>query len=346
TQLIMMSMLNIEQSHTCGELRPAHVGEEVTLWLDFSGLAKMYLKKALCDLHPESVIRVKGTARLQPDGQENKMPTGEVEVLAESVEILNVCHQLPCEIKDFVKYNLRLRSQLVMKIRDDLCYVHGGLWMLKTPTLFKRTPWGAKKFVVPSREPGQFYSLPQSLQQFKQHLMVAVIDRYFQLARCYRDEGSKPDRQPEFTQGLVQYAWPVLVGSNNLLLLLRFVGQIKICIRTFFISIQKHLKSKDQEPLKKTARSQFNQDDPSLLSHLLEALDSGAHPHGGIAWGLDHLVSIIVGTPSIRDVIAFPKSFRGNDLMSHAPDFVSENQRKPYHISVKWPADGEGNQEK
>uniref|UniRef100_A0A674C2J7 Aspartyl-tRNA synthetase 2, mitochondrial n=1 Tax=Salmo trutta TaxID=8032 RepID=A0A674C2J7_SALTR len=460
------------QSHTCGELRPAHVGEEVTLWLDFSGLAKMYLKKALCDLHPESVIRVKGTARLQPDGQENKeMPTGEVEVLAESVEILNVCHQLPCEIKDFVKYNLRLRSQLVMKIRDDLCYVHGGLWMLKTPTLFKRTPWGAKKFVVPSREPGQFYSLPQSLQQFKQHLMVAVIDRYFQLARCYRDEGSKPDRQPEFTQGLVQYAWPVLVGSNNLLLLLRFVGQIKIgcnsllgsvlytqCIRTFFISIQKHLKSKDQEPLKKTARSQFNQvclphvlknhaaftvrsrpllgkaqaslvfhflwvvdfplflpkeddpgqldsahhpftaplpedthllysqshsvhgqhydlvlnrceigggfililkaseqqyvleiilkDDPSLLSHLLEALDSGAHPHGGIAWGLDHLVSIIVGTPSIRDVIAFPKSFRGNDLMSHAPDFVSENQRKPYHISVKWPADGEGNQEK
>ncbi|XP_029560666.1 aspartate--tRNA ligase, mitochondrial-like [Salmo trutta] len=161
----------------------------------------MYLKKALCDLHPESVIRVKGTARLQPDGQENKeMPTGEVEVLAESVEILNVCHQLPCEIKDFVK----------------------GLWMLKTPTLFKRTPWGAKKFVVPSREPGQFYSLPQSLQQFKQHLMVAVIDRYFQLARCYRDEGSKPDRQPEFTQ--------------------------------------KHLKSKDQEPLKKTARSQFNQE--------------------------------------------------------------------------------------
>uniref|UniRef100_A0A4W5QQ51 Aspartyl-tRNA synthetase 2, mitochondrial n=1 Tax=Hucho hucho TaxID=62062 RepID=A0A4W5QQ51_9TELE len=83
-----------------------------------------------------------------------------------------------------------------------------------------------------------------------------------------------------------------------------------------------------------------------FLSHLLEALDSGAPPYSGIAWGFDRLVSIIVGTPSIRDMIAFPKSFRGHDLMSHAPDFVSENELKPYHISVNWPEDSEGNQEK
>lgn len=83
-------------------------------------------------------------------------------------------------------------------------------------------------------------------------------------------------------------------------------------------------------------------EDSSLLSHLMEALDSGAPPHGGIALGLDRLVAIIVGAPSIRDVIAFPKSFRGHDLMSGAPDFVSEEELKPYHISVNWPTEDQG----
>uniref|UniRef100_A0A8C8CGM5 Aminoacyl-transfer RNA synthetases class-II family profile domain-containing protein n=1 Tax=Oncorhynchus tshawytscha TaxID=74940 RepID=A0A8C8CGM5_ONCTS len=440
TQQIIMSVLNIDlsfRSHTCGELRPADVGEEVTLcgWVqylrqdlfvimrDFSGLAqilipqdedKMNLKTALCDLPPESVIRVKGTVRLRPDGQENKMPTGEIEVLAESVEILNVCRKLPFEIKDFVKkseslrmqyryldlrssqmqYNLRLRSQLVMKMREYLCNVHGFV-DVETPTLFKRTPGGAKEFVVPSREPGRFYSLPQSPQQFKQLLMVAGIDRYFQLARCYRDEGSKPDRQPEFTQvdiemsfvdqagirglieGLVQYSWPVekdpvstpfpcityekamkdygvdkpdtrfamklmdiskTFHNTEIEFLKDALNQPGGCIQAICIPDgAKHLKGKDHESLKQTARTQFGQEDPSLLSHLLEALDSGAPPHGGIALGLDRFLSIIVGAPSIRDVIAFPKSFRGHDLMSRAPDFVSEDELKSYHIAVNWP---------
>ncbi|CAF90609.1 unnamed protein product [Tetraodon nigroviridis] len=187
------------------------------------------------------------------------MPTGEIEVLAESVEVYNVCRKLPFEVKDFVKMfvvgqkseslrmqyryldlrssrmqrNLRLRSQLVMKMREFLCNLHGFV-DVETPTLFKRTPGGAKEFVVPSREPGRFYSLPQSPQQFKQLLMVAGIDRYFQIARCYRDEGSKPDRQPEFTQvdiemsfveqtgimslveALLQHSWPDQLGPLQL----------------------------------------------------------------------------------------------------------------------------------
>uniref|UniRef100_A0A672N7L0 Aspartyl-tRNA synthetase 2, mitochondrial n=1 Tax=Sinocyclocheilus grahami TaxID=75366 RepID=A0A672N7L0_SINGR len=277
---VMCSNLGIEKcslrSHTCGELCWSHVDEEVTLcgWVqylrqdlfvilrDFSGLvqilipqdeSKSELKNAFLGLTVESVIMVKGRVRRRPEGQENKkMSTGEIEVCAESMEVLNTCRKLPFEIKEFVKksevlrmqyryldlrsprmqYNLRLRSQMVMKMREFLCNLHGFV-DVETPTLFKRTPGGAKEFVVPTGDPGKFYSLPQSPQQFKQLLMVAGIDRYFQLARCYRDEGSKPDRQPEFTQvdieisfvdqagvmslieGLIHYSWPEDKGQMN-----------------------------------------------------------------------------------------------------------------------------------
>ncbi|XP_063741972.1 aspartate--tRNA ligase, mitochondrial isoform X2 [Eleginops maclovinus] len=594
------------RSHTCGELRPHHVGGSVTLcgWVqylrqdlfvilrDFSGLAQVlipqeesasHLKAMLCDLTTESVVKVTGTVRRRPAGQENKgMPTGEIEVLAESVEVLNVCCTLPFEIKDFVKKsealrmkyryldlrssqmqrNLRLRSQLVMRMREFLCKEHGFV-DVETPTLFKRTPGGAKEFVVPSREPGRFYSLPQSPQQFKQLLMVAGVDRYFQVARCYRDEGSRPDRQPEFTQvdiemsfveqagilslveGLLAHSWPAEKGPVQVPFqtmtyeeAMRDYGvdkpDTRFCMKLMdlspvFSSTQieflrsalsqpagsvqaicvpsgvKLFSAKDLEELKQTAKTQFRQlsvvlvradgtlksplkkllsasateemlqgtgaqpgdllllaagalhavrpllgklrlqcaellesrgmsvrdpsafhflwvvdfplflpkeedpeqlesahhpftaprpedthllytephkvrgqhydlvlngceigggsirihkaseqlhvlksvlkEDPSLLSHLLEALDSGAPPHGGIALGLDRLVSIMVGAHSIRDVIAFPKSFRGHDLMSCAPDLVSDEELQSYHISVNWPAEQEGGEE-
>uniref|UniRef100_A0A8D2DMT9 Aspartyl-tRNA synthetase 2, mitochondrial n=1 Tax=Sciurus vulgaris TaxID=55149 RepID=A0A8D2DMT9_SCIVU len=222
---------------------------------DFHGLVQVVIpqdesaasvKKILCEAPLESVVQVSGTVISRPPGQENpKMPTGEIEIKVKTAELLNSCKRLPFEIKDFVKktealrlqyryldlrsfqmqYNLRLRSQVVMKMREYLCNLHGFV-DIETPTLFKRTPGGAKEFLVPSREPGKFYSLPQSPQQFKQLLMVGGLDRYFQVARCYRDEGSRPDRQPEFTQidiemsfvdqtgirslieGLLQYSWP------------------------------------------------------------------------------------------------------------------------------------------
>uniref|UniRef100_A0A8C8F6X4 Aminoacyl-tRNA synthetase class II (D/K/N) domain-containing protein n=1 Tax=Oncorhynchus tshawytscha TaxID=74940 RepID=A0A8C8F6X4_ONCTS len=360
-------------------------------------------------------IRVKGT----------KKPTGEVEVLAESVEILNVCHKLPCEIKDFVKKSESLRMQYLSDVN-------------------------------------------------------VLSGKYFQLAQCYRDEGSKPDRQPEFTQlieGLVQNAWPVEKGyfstplpcmmyeeamkdyggdietfpNTEIEFLKEALNQPGSCIQAmcvpdgavstvklkpiFFLQILfceqavedqcilkiniyffhddcsfespdfhyfllqcpllGKLRLQCAEPLEGSGMAVGNpsafhflwvvdfplflpkeddpeqldsahhpfteplpedthllhsqceigggsilihkaseqqhvletilKDDPSLLSHLLEALDSGAPLHGGIS------------EPSIRDVIAFPKSFRGHDLMSHAPDFVSENELKPYHISVNWP---------
>uniref|UniRef100_A0A8C3QET2 Aspartyl-tRNA synthetase 2, mitochondrial n=1 Tax=Cyanoderma ruficeps TaxID=181631 RepID=A0A8C3QET2_9PASS len=555
----------VPRTNTCGELRSAHVGQKVTLygWVQYQ---RQGLFLVLRDFQGLTQVIIP---------QDEKMPTGDIEVKAETAEILNSCKKLPFEIKDFVKKSealrmqfryldlrsprlqsaLRLRSRLVMSMRQYLCNLHGFV-DVETPTLFKRTPGGAKEFLVPSREPGKFYSLPQSPQQFKQLLMVGGLDRYFQVARCYRDEGSRPDRQPEFTQidiemsfvdqagiqrlieGLLQHSWPeergsimtpfpsmtyeealaeygtdkpdtrfgmkivdisdVLRGSD-----IHFVqnalshphGSIRaICISQGV----RYLTNKDLESLKESAKSQFNQEimeiirrpdgslkslltkflgereksgliqalkiqegdvvllaagehkqvccalgalrllsanlleaaglalrdptafhflwvvdfplflpkaenptelesahhpftaphpsdasllysdptkvrsqhydlvlngnevgggsirihsaeqqrfvlekvlkeDSEVLSHLIEALELGAPPHGGIALGLDRLISLIVDAPSIRDVIAFPKSFRGRDLMGNAPDYVTPEELEPYHIQVSWP---------
>jgi len=174
-------------------------------------------------LHSESVIQITGKVRMRPAGTENpKIPTGQVEVLVQELTVLNEAAPLPFQIDDpeaaarvneeiRLQYryldlrrpemtrNLRLRSKAAITTRAYMD--EQGFLEVETPTLFKSTPEGAREFLVPNRrEPGTFYALPQSPQQFKQILMVSGVERYFQLARCYRDEDLRADRQPEFTQ--------------------------------------------------------------------------------------------------------------------------------------------------
>ena len=223
------------RTHTCGELRKSHVGKDITLcgWVDtirehgkisFIDLRDRYGKTQIIligkhDLKNEYVISVTGKVQERKKGTENKeLPTGEVEVFSENLEILNSSEILPFEINKSgvneeirlqyrfldlrnsdIQKNLYLRHKLVKSFRDF--FDKEGFIEIETPLLGKSTPEGARDYVVPSRiNPGKFYALPQSPQLYKQLLMVAGYDRYFQIAKCLRDEDLRADRQPEFTQ--------------------------------------------------------------------------------------------------------------------------------------------------
>lgn len=234
------------RSHTCGELRRAHVGQRVTLcgWVhrrrDYGSLVFVNLRDregitqvvfdlgaagaaALQAVHAvglEWVLAVTGTVRPRPEGQANpNMATGEIEVLAEDWTVLNEARPTPFEIareleidealrlryryldlrRERLQRNIALRHRITNFVRQFLN--ERGFLEIETPILLKSTPEGARDFVVPSRlQPGRFYALPQSPQQMKQLLMVAGFDRYYQIARCFRDEDQRADRQLEFTQ--------------------------------------------------------------------------------------------------------------------------------------------------
>jgi aspartyl-tRNA synthetase len=235
----------MHKTHSCGEMRPEHVGQKVKLagWVnrrrDHGGLAFIDLRdrsgvvqvvanpetstaahQILEEVRIEWVVQVEGVVRMRPAGMENTMlPTGEIEIEADKVEVLNPARTPPfaineeTEVEEMIrlKYryldlrrqrmhqNLELRHRVVKYIRDFLDA--RGFWEIETPILFKTTPEGARDYLVPSRvHPGEAYALPQSPQQLKQLLMVAGVERYFQIARCFRDEDQRGVRQPEFTQ--------------------------------------------------------------------------------------------------------------------------------------------------
>jgi aspartyl-tRNA synthetase len=243
----------LQRSHRCGELRSTNAGQTVTLmgWVnrrrdhgnlifldlrDRSGITQVVLDKESAPAahlkaeaaRPEYVVAVTGNVRTRGKGLENPhMPTGEIEVVAQNLLLLNDAKTPPFspaedapvneEVRLKYRYidlrraemqkNFRVRSDVAMAIRNYL--VSEGFLEIETPFMTRSTPEGARDYLVPSRvHPGHFYALPQSPQIFKQILMVSGFDRYFQVARCFRDEDLRADRQPEFTQIDLEISFP------------------------------------------------------------------------------------------------------------------------------------------
>jgi len=387
-------------------------------------------------LRPEDVILVKGKVQHRPKGTENpKLPTGKVELNAAELKILSEADTPPFEIEDAKKASeeLRLAYRYIdlrrPSMQDNLIIRHKtakamrdyldkeGFLEIETPFLTKSTPEGARDYLVPSRlNPGKFYALPQSPQLFKQILMVSGIDKYFQIARCFRDEDLRKDRQPEFTQldiemsfveekdiyslceELMKYIFKAVLGKNLKTPFPRLAHED---------AMKKYKTDKPDTHSKKDEYSflwieefpllKYNEDekkwvaehhpftspkvaDPSELDKepgqikaraydlvlngveiasgsirihdrklqqklfdvigigkeeaekrfgfLLNSFKYGAPPHGGIAFGLDRLVSIFTKNSSIRDVIAFPKTQKAICPLTNAPADVSTKQLK------------------
>jgi len=258
------------RTHSAGSLRSEHVGQTVTLagWVarrrDHGGVAFLDLRDASGVVqvvvrdpevaHPlrnEFCVKVSGVVSGRPEGNANAdLPTGAIEVVTSDLEVLSVSAPLPFPIDEHVEVGeearlrhryldlrrpapgaaIRLRSEVSRAARDVL-YAHDFV-EIETPTLTRSTPEGARDFLVPARlQPGSWYALPQSPQLFKQLLMVAGMERYFQIARCYRDEDFRADRQPEFTQLDIEMSFVeeddvIAIGEAVVTALWKLIGHV------------------------------------------------------------------------------------------------------------------------
>jgi aspartyl-tRNA synthetase len=252
--LILLDFLGtLTRTHNCGELRASDAGKSVILlgWVnrrrdhgnlifldlrDRYGISQIVLDKDLTpaghakaeQARPEYVVAAIGKVRLRGKDVINpKMPTGEIEIVAEGLRLLNDAKVPPFSPSDEsieneevrlkyryldlrrpeMQHNFEVRHKVALAVRE---YLSGqGFLEIETPFMTRSTPEGARDYLVPSRvHPGEFYALPQSPQLFKQILMIAGLDRYFQIARCFRDEDLRADRQPEFTQIDLEMTFP------------------------------------------------------------------------------------------------------------------------------------------
>ncbi|KKP42829.1 MAG: Aspartyl-tRNA synthetase [Parcubacteria group bacterium GW2011_GWA1_33_6] len=401
------------------------------------------------NLRTEWVVELVGQIIKRPDKMINpNIETGQVELSVEELTILSEAQTLPFAIetdgkeineevrmkyryvdlkRERLKNNLIMRHKVSKFVRDFLSAEE--FIEIETPTLTKSTPEGSRDFVVPSRlHPGKFYALPQSPQQYKQLLMCSGIEKYFQIARCLRDEDPRGDRQTEHTQIDIEMSFiekedfmelyeRMLIKLVEILFSHKKIQKIPFPRITYKEAMEKYNSDKpdirkdkndpnllafcwivdfpffekdeegkwtfthnpfsapktefaedllEKNNIEKILTTQYDivlngweigggsmrnhtpealeavflvmgytkEEIKEKFGHMIEAFSFGVPPHGGIGSGLDRIVALLLGEPNIREVIAFPKTGDGRDLMMRAPDEISPKQLKELHIKV------------
>lgn len=397
----------------------------------------------------EWVIEMKGLVKERPEKMRKEGVNGSLEMEATEITVLNGSETPPFDLstdgkeigeehrmqyryldlrRERMQHAIKMRHRAIKYVRDRLD--EKGFYEIETPILTKSTPEGARDYLVPSRiYQGKFYALPQSPQQYKQLLMVAGMEKYFQIARCFRDEDTRGDRQPEFTQLDMELSFvnredvmalneELLIGLVKAIAPEKRIQQVPFPRLTYKEAMEKYgndrpdLREDKNDPnllafcwvidfpfFEKTSNGGWTfthnpfsravpEHEESLMKkenigdilttqydvalngfeiaggsirnhqpealekvfeimgfekekihanfgHMIKALSLGAPPHGGIAWGLDRFIALILGETSIREVIAFPKTGEGRDLMMEAPSEVAAEQLVELGLTIK-----------